>query len=272
MVVIDGHSHFGNDYFHGKTSLEEYLAFINKEGIDYGLVMPTPVPVNEFNKRYLCWEINSNEIQYVSEIFEDVGNPYREVNEKYFDMVNKINSKKIFYIPMVHPILDHIDYLEDMYETIQPIALKIHGVGSGVDPNKIPASFVDFVKRHNFMLIVHTDYDDGKKNVRYDTLLLRELNTPFKWALFLDDNHIYGILNHGAALNVDAIEIANNSEYLKVALGPDAIIQSDVSRVYASAKDLEKYGYLVLLKRCYQKIKLYLMWILIGMLILIKVS
>ncbi len=256
MVVIDGHSHFGWDYFHGKTSLEEYLSFLIYEGIDYGLVMPTPVPVNEYNKRYLRWEINGNKIQYSSEIFESTDNPYREVNEMYFDLVRKMDCKKIFYVPMVHPILDNYEYLENMYEMFLPVALKIHGVGSGVDPSKIPHLFVDFVKRHNIMLIVHTDYDNGKNDVRYDTLLLRELNTPFKWAMFLNNNHIHGILNHGVALDVDTIEIVNNSEYLKVALGPDAVIQSDYSRVYASTKDMEQFGYLYLLKKMLSREKI----------------
>lgn len=41
-IVIDGHSHFGNDYYHGFSDLNQYIENVKKNVIDYSLLMPTP--------------------------------------------------------------------------------------------------------------------------------------------------------------------------------------------------------------------------------------
>ena len=248
MVIIDGHSHFGNDYFHGNTDLNDYIVFIESEGITCGLVMPIAVPVDDHNNRFLIWEINKNQICYSSDVYSEIKNPYRRVNEQYYQNVIDKKCKRLFYIPLVHPILDDIEYLERIILPMDPVALKIHGVGSGIDPNVIPETFSKFVKDHDLMLILHTDYDDGKNEVRYDTLLLRELNTPLRWAKYLKNNKIHGVLNHGAAIDKETWALVNDSKYLKIAIGPDAIVQADSGRVYPTKEELDDKGYLQMLK------------------------
>lgn len=249
MLIIDGHSHFGSDYFHGTTSIKEYQKLMDDNKINYGFVMPTPGPVNQEGKRYLAWDIRFNKIYYYSECLSVLENPYREINANYFNEIKKMDDTRLVYVPLVHPILDTREYLDELVSMTNPVALKIHGVGAGVDPFCIPRDFTEFVREKDLMLIVHTDYDAGKDSVRYDTLLLRNLNTPFRWAKYLVNNRIYGVLNHGAALDIETLKLVNDEEYLKIGLGPDLVIQHDKNRVAMDRYQLENIGYLQLLKK-----------------------
>lgn len=250
LLIIDGHSHFGEDFFHGITLLEDYIKLIDDVGINYGLLMPTPCPINSDTKtRVLNWKIDNNQIVYsVHSQCKTNRNPYKDINYVYYKKLRNMNSAKLLFVPMIHPMLDDIDYLKKLVRDIQPVALKIHGVGSGVDPYEIPEEFTQFVKSHDLMVIAHTDFDNGNDKTRYDTLLLRSLNTPFRWCKYFSENQINGVINHGATLDFDVLKMINESTYLKVALGPDKIIQFDVNRLRCSKSDLTTYGYLSLIK------------------------
>ena len=67
IMIIDGHSHVGKDYYFGGNTLEEYDEFCVKNKIDIGLLMPMPWPVYEQDKDEVCsliWEPNGKEFNY----------------------------------------------------------------------------------------------------------------------------------------------------------------------------------------------------------------
>lgn len=251
-IVIDGHSHFGNDYFHGNTDLYQYIDIMEKTKIDYSLLMPTPCPVkiiNDNKNKYLGWYIHKNEILYYSEINNNISNPFKEVNYNYSELINLTGRNNLFFIPLVHPMLDSSEYLEQMIKDLDPIAFKIHGVGEGIDPKKIPNSFSKILRENDIPLIIHTDYDTGNQIFRYDTFLLRNLNRPEIWIDYLNTEKIKGVLNHGCALDIISLRKINKSKLIKVGLGPDLIIEHDVDRLKIDFSCRSKIKYLENLKQ-----------------------
>lgn len=250
-IIIDGHSHIGNDYFHGYTDLNRYIELMNKTNIDYALLMPTPSPmkiINSIKAKYLGWYIHKNEILYYSDVNpNNLSNPYKEVNYELYGNVLNTDNKQLFFVPLVHPILDNVNYLESMLKELDPVAFKIHGIGEGIDPKNISSDFTDFIKKQNIPLIIHTDFDNGMKIFRYDTYLLRNLNRATKWIKYIKENKIKAVLNHGCALDKNAFNEINESNLIKVGLGPDLIIEYDVDRLNVNVSD--KIKYLELLKK-----------------------
>lgn len=41
-MIIDAHSHFGNDFYCGHISLDEYIRTCNNIGVKTALLMPPP--------------------------------------------------------------------------------------------------------------------------------------------------------------------------------------------------------------------------------------
>ena len=101
-IIVDGHSHIGNDYFHGYTDLYKYIELMNITNIDYALLMPTPSPVIMINSsvsKYLGWYIYKNKIIYYSEVHpNNLGNPYKDVNYELYDSMIKTGNKNLFFI------------------------------------------------------------------------------------------------------------------------------------------------------------------------------
>ena len=244
-IIIDGHSHLGNDYFHGYTDLNKYIELMDKTNIDYGLLMPTPSPIKIINyskAKYLGWYIHKNEIVYYSDVHpNNLANPYEEVNYELFVTIINSNDSRLFFVPIVHPILDDVNYLESLLKNLDSVAFKIHGIGEGIDPQNIPDTFTDFIKKHNIPLIVHTDFDNGALITRYDTYLLRNLNRAIKWIKYIKENNIKAVLNHGCALDSFSFNEINKSDLIKVGLGPDLIIEYDTDRLYLNSSGQIEY-------------------------------
>jgi|LSQX01.1.fsa_nt_gb hypothetical protein len=45
MLIIDAHSHIGEDYYHGIANIDDYIELMRKSGIKAGLLMSVPSPV-----------------------------------------------------------------------------------------------------------------------------------------------------------------------------------------------------------------------------------
>ena len=230
-IIIDGHSHCGLDFFHGYTGIDEYISFTEKSGINIGLIMGVPSPckkLKEANSRYMYWTFDGNKIKYHGN-----ENPFLELNYNLYNMLEEKNkqSKKLIFVPTFHPIMDNISKLEELIEITDPVALKIHGIGSGIGPDDISKNYISLIKRYDLPLILHTDHDGGQTrdlSMQY----IRNINESKKWAEFLIKNEIRGTLNHGSSLNLETFKLVNSSELIKIALGPDKVACLDKNRLY----------------------------------------
>ena len=135
---------------------------------------------------------------------------------------------------------DVIEQFEKMLVITDPVAIKIHGIGSGVGPNDISQDYIELIKKYELPVIVHVDCDFGKgsQSMQY----VRNINRAILWAKFFERNKIKGILNHGASLDLDTLELVNNSDYLRIALGPDKIACIDNNRLFFDCQsDYKEY-------------------------------
>lgn len=229
-IVIDNHSHIGKDIFHGESNIEGYMDFAKKTGINVGLLMGVPSPCNELgnvNSRIMYWKYNGNKMEYYGD-----KNPYKTLNYELAELLKENTSEELqlFFVPMFHPVLDDIDEFEQMLKKTEPVAIKVHGIGSGVGPDDISGEYIELLKNYDLPLIVHTDCDNGKGSVSMQ--YVRNINRGYNWAKFFENNKIKGILNHGASLDQNTFKIVNHSEYIKVALGPDKIACLDNNRLF----------------------------------------
>ena len=248
-MIIDSHSHFGRDFYCGKISIEEYISCCNKIGVTTGFLMPSPWPIytkdckeitsliwehqNYVNKRYFRLEDGTNKI----EIFK---NPYYEVNYSYNDFLKNVDSSvNLMFVPLMHGVLDNAEYFEKMLDDINPPAVKIHNFGSGFSIDKINMDLVDIIRSKNIPLIIHTSVYNYDYGYGASTRYFRNECHPYLWAKFLVENNIRGVLNHGACLNKEAINLVNSSDNLMIGIGPDLDISRDFFKV-----DIEKDVYL----------------------------
>ncbi len=213
-MIIDCHSHIGMDYHHAYSDVKKYLKYIEKLGVDYGMVMPQVNPLYLNNGDYVRPNLHSK-------------NPYEQINNILY---NEISSyKNLIYVPYIHTALDETNYLQELYEKMQPVALKVHGIGSRTTVEDFNPQIIKFLKKYDVPLIIHTDYVIEEKNSELKRLRLG--NMAIKWAEFLIKNDIRGTLNHGCSYDKKAFEIVNNSKLIRVGLGPDIIVKNNPNRL-----------------------------------------
>lgn len=244
--VIDSHSHIGNDIFHGESTIDGYIDFAKKSHINVGILMGVPSPCSDLsnpNSRFMSWKFNGTNMDFFGE-----KNPFSDVNYKLNRLLEEKSNEtlQLLFVPTFHPILDEIDKFEQMLIETDPVAIKIHGIGSGVGPNDINQDYIELIRKYDIPIIVHTDCDFGKGSVSMQ--YVRNINRAILWAKFCNQNKIKGILNHGASLDIETFKIVNNSDYLKIALGPDLIACIDSNRLYFDCKGDYK-EYLMFLKK-----------------------
>lgn len=243
-IIIDSHSHIGKDIFHGNTFIDDYIDFAINSKIDVGILMSVPSPcknLNDINSRLMYWKYDGKKVLYYGN-----RNPFCKINYDLNELIKQKSSNNLvlLFAPVFHPILDDIDYFQKMIEDTDPVAIKIHGIGSGVGPESIVGDYVELLKKLNIPIIVHTDCDFGKGSISMK--YIRNINRAVEWAKFFDKNKIKGILNHGGSLDVEAFNIVNQSDYIKVAVGPDQVACLDNNRLFID---------------CFKKYKNYLKYI-----------
>ena len=150
------------------------------------------------------------------------------------------------FVPTFHPILDEIKKKKKMITETDPVAIKGHGIGSGVGPDDINHDYIELIRAYDLAIIVHTDCDFGQGSISMQ--YVRNINRAFLWANFFEKNRIKGILNHGASLDLETFKIVNNSDYLKIALGPDKVACIDNNRLFYDCNGDYK-NYLMFLKK-----------------------
>mgnify|MGYP005762972157 FL=1 len=239
-LVIDSHSHVGKDIFHGESTIEEYIDFAKKSHINVGIIMGVPSPcidLKDPSTRFMYWKFNGINMEFYGK-----KNPFSEMNYKLNELLKEKSSValQLLFVPTFHPILDEIEQFEKMLVITDPVAIKIHGIGSGVGPNDISQDYIELIKKYELPVIVHVDCDFGKgsQSMQY----VRNINRAILWAKFFERNKIKGILNHGASLDLDTFQLVNNSDYLRIALGPDKIACIDNNRLFFDCQsDYKEY-------------------------------
>ena len=239
-LVIDSHSHVGKDIFHGESTIDGYIDFAKKSHINVGIIMGVPSPcidLKDPSTRFMYWKFNGINMEFYGK-----KNPFSEMNYKLNELLKEKSSDalQLLFVPTFHPILDEIEQFEKMLVITDPVAIKIHGIGSGVGPEDISQDYIELIKKYELPVIVHVDCDFGKgsQSMQY----VRNINRAILWAKFFERNKIKGILNHGASLDLDTFELVNNSDYLKIALGPDKIACIDNNRLFFDCQsDYKEY-------------------------------
>ena len=244
--VIDSHSHIGKDIFHGESTIDGYIEFAKKSHIDVGIIMGVPSPctdLSDLNTRFMYWKLNETNMEFYGK-----KNPFIEINYKINDLLKEKTSEdlKLLFVPTFHPILDEIEKFEKMITETDPVAIKVHGIGSGVGPDDINHDYIELIRAYDLPIIVHTDCDFGQGSISMQ--YVRNINRAFLWANFFEKNRIKGILNHGASLDLETFKIVNNSDYLKIALGPDKVACIDNNRLFYDCNGDYK-NYLMFLKK-----------------------
>lgn len=246
-LIIDAHSHIGQDYFWRNASLDEYLKLLSDNHVDIGMLMSVPGPtlVGDKTKRYFIWEKDDlGNTTYLSDFYnKDFKNPYLVVNELTYNQIKNCNAtQRLEFIPLIHPILDDEDYLRFLVERYKPLALKLHGIGCGCGPKDISKNYINKLKEIDLPIIVHTDYS---KNPLNPTDKLRRENNPYDWANFFIDNDLKGYLTHGCRADLKTLDLVNKHDNLIVGIGPDYKINEEKNRWVDDIKDIE---YLKLLR------------------------
>lgn len=239
-LVIDSHSHVGKDIFHGESTIDGYIDFAKKSHINVGIIMGVPSPcidLKDPSTRFMYWKFNGINIEFYGK-----KNPFSEMNYELNELLKEKSSDalQLLFVPTFHPILDEIEQFEKMLVITDPVAIKIHGIGSGVGPDDISQDYIELIKKYELPVIVHVDCDFGKgsQSMQY----VRNINRAILWAKFFERNKIKGILNHGASLDLDTFELVNNSDYLRIALGPDKIACIDNNRLFFDCQsDYKEY-------------------------------
>ncbi len=261
-MIIDAHSHIGKDYYFGESSLFDYDNFCLLNNINIGLLMPMPWPVLKDKNNSTCaliWEHTNYEkihyykqVNHLGKILKEkiLCNPYEKVNKYYFDLISKSNTKtKIYFVPMIHGVLDDPYYVDNLIKETKPKAIKFHGFSGGFFKEDVKPELIEIFKFYNVPIILHTsvyNYDDG---YGLETKFWRNKCCPNSWVRFLIDNNLRGTLNHGACLDKEVIKIVNNSENIMIGLGPDLDISLDPYKVCVPKNKYFSLGYLNILKK-----------------------
>lgn len=258
-MIIDCHSHFGNDYYCGNVELEDYIKYCKVLGISLAFLMPTPWPkyFDDDGKEVtsLIWEHMDYKTKIYYSIFNGkkeqiYKNPYKQVNLKYFDLIKNNNSNiRLEYIPLVHGVLDTPDYLYELLDNIKPKAIKMHGFASGFSPEEIKPEICEILRYFDLPIILHTSVYNYNYGYGYDTKYWRNECHPNRWVKFLKANNLKGVLNHGACLNDDSLLEVNRNDNLMIGIGPDLDISRDFFKVDIDKKTYNNIGYLKLLKK-----------------------
>jgi len=222
--------------------------------------MPVPCPVTpkhcwdfEEGKIILSWKYQDERHIYYSEIFQitnrDMKNPYKEINEYYFDLIQKYNlSNRLLFVPIIHPILDTDEYLESIIQKLDPVAIKIHSVGTVCSPKDIRESYTNVLKKYDIPIIVLTDYNNGYFDDKTGVKEAVEAANALDWFNYFDKNKIGGTLNHGATLNIEVLKKVNESNYVMVGIEPSIYFGGNYGRLNIDKDIYNNLGFLKTLK------------------------
>ena len=250
--IIDSHSHIGIDNtWNLAGSLSEYISKASKIGITESFLMPVPMPIIGIG-RYKVIPIaigSDGENDYIVQGVENqkeirgipvAQNPYQYANAILYQKIvtYKEADIKLHFVPLIHPLFDTIEYLEQLIIFYEPVALKLHGYSSIISPKEISYEFWKLIHFYDIPLIIHTDCDTSDSELTIDTFYRNE-NSPLNWIQILERYSIRAYLTHGVRLCKESCKIVNNSSNFVVGIGPDALLSNCKDRMYSDKPYLE---------------------------------
>lgn len=245
--VIDAHSHIGIDNAWSHIGcLEEYVQHSTALGVCKSILMPVPMPILKVGS---CKVIPVMVGTYEDEIFIVNGiedcyglravpvqeNPYQYANELLYHKIStyRDGNLDLYFVPLIHPVLDTTEYLESIIQKYNPVALKIHGYSSLISPFEISPLFFEIIQSNHIPLIIHTDCDINVDENSFDSYLRNE-NSPLNWLSLLSNYDIKAYITHGARLSDESIDIVNQSPNFVIGLGPDNLLSHEDDRLYSN--------------------------------------
>ncbi|MCB9807641.1 amidohydrolase family protein [Candidatus Peribacteria bacterium] len=257
--IIDVQVNYGDTPYGPNSDFELYRNNAERIGIARAVIYPTPThihqqnsiietscywrPGNMGNSRYYL-TLKNQETGNVTTV-EQPKNPFRNFNIAVLEFVRNFNATRnairLHFTPKIHPILDDKSALEELIGD-ETVMLKIHGLATHTNPDDIPTWVVEMLIHYDLPLVAHTDYIDLDTAKRRSAMEqeLNELcaqNSPLAhihWAL---KNNVRMIINHGARLDPEAINIINNEEKLIMAHGPDSHLEARQDHLVTKTDD-----------------------------------
>jgi len=250
MKIIDIHAHLGQDLFGTSDSnLDVYIDGARKIGITKTIFIPTPTClINKLDGTYAgcLWKKDpGGKINYYilnnNKINKNPSNPYKIINNYIYSIIKYANQKnniRFYFSPIVHPILDEPEIFKKYLTLKDTKAIKVHGVATYTSPKDMPKWIIEFSKKYNKPLIIHTDFCQYKKT--YTDLENAYLkNIPRDWVIWASENNVKVNFAHGLRGDSKAINLANKCENITVGISPDLLLKSEPKRLSTKEDYLE---------------------------------
>lgn len=182
------------------------------------------------------WVINKDSVVQKERLERPI-NPYKKIN--YILKKQIQNNKfdiKLHFAPLIHILFDQPEYIESLLND-NPIALKIHGIGSGTHPERVNHDILKLIREYNKPLIIHTDYNkyDNTSNLGF----MSKANSPIAWISLLMKYEIRTVLTHGVRLCKESMNIINSEQLFAIGVGPDFLLNTERNRLYYDKNYLE---------------------------------
>ena len=255
--VIDPHVHSGEDVFgpDSKTvvnsDLNVYVKNAEKLRIKKIIVIPEPTHRlrlrNGIIEESCIWEVKEDNtekqhIEFKRLLKRDDStrtelnpkNPYININRFVLNDIKSRNKAsgvpKMFFAPLLHPRLDSEPNIVEFINDDQTKAIKIHGPSTYSSPSNIPKWAINLSRKYDLPFIIHTDSIYELETASSSAMkLILEKNISSKWARWANENNVCAYLAHGIGLDKETAKIVNNNENLIVGIGPDAVINSEIT-------------------------------------------
>ena len=72
-----------------------------------------------------------------------------QLNYDLNSLITQKSSRELIllFAAVLHPVMDDIDYFTKMLDETNPVAIKIHGIGSGVGPEDIGKDYIELLRK-----------------------------------------------------------------------------------------------------------------------------
>lgn len=256
---FDAQVNYGDSIFGPDCNLTTYLVEARKISIDSFLLIPTGTHRLELEDGWIeescIWESGDSGIKYKRLLINPATgeneeestppSPYLTINRSVQEEVRKLNSEGVwncYFAPKVHPKLDKPSDLECFVDDPNFKALKAQTLATYCTTEDMPQWLVDFSRRYDKPIIVHTDYMDEdatpeSTGINEPLLEIMRKNHANRWAKWSLSSGVRLVLAHGARLDKDTIERVNESQNLIINIGPDSLLNAEGSRLATKTDD-----------------------------------
>lgn len=256
-IIVDCQINNGLTYKGPNNNLSIYDKIAKNLGVTHALVLPTSTHVldfGEFREESCIWEDSPTGVRYFKRIKPHNGEIREEDNPKSPSAImntltlekirslNRVSSIKYFFIPIVHPVLDTSEDLENFLSEKETVAIKIHGLSTHTTSNDIPEWIVTLANKYNKVVYIHTDFlNPSYEQSKNPTALVKiiEKNTPKSWLDWSMSKKVQKLhLSHLVRMDYDTMHAINALDNVVVGTGPDLMLQNEPHRLKNPTDDI----------------------------------